>query len=328
MKKKNSVKILTGSLAAFLFVAASSDLSALSLNTESELSFSGGWRQDHYRSFVTDNLDSDTDLVKGSNLNIWQLGVQGWVSPDFGSCDTFFNNFFARGSAYWGWVNSGVYLHKVVTVVPGAPTTNTIDRGDISRGHTWDYNVGGGYLFDLGCNFKAGPTGGYSYNKLTFKGENIVGVIDTVNTSTALDTLAYFDEGVLISSKWQGPWAGADLFWESCGWSIYASYEYHWLRQNGSYISSSTNLTDDSHFSDVITGRKGYGHTGYFGTHYFAGNVIAGFGVKYNYFRIKGHLRPTVSGGFPAVGGSASEVDHVKDMWNSVSVYADLGYTF
>jgi hypothetical protein len=189
--------------------------------------------------------------------------------------------------------------------------------------------VGGGFLFDLGCGLRAGPTGGYSSNKLTFKADNVIGVINTPNVSSAIDSLAYFDEGVLISSKWQGPWAGVDAFWENKGWNLYASYEYHWTRFKGGYHSPSTDLVDDIHFSSSTSGRKGYGHTGYLGAHYaFCEGLIAGLGVKYNYFHVKGHLTPSASGGFPAVGGTANEVVSVKNTWNSVAVFVDLGYAF
>lgn len=325
MKKKH-FKSLGSSLATLLLVCASSDLFALTSTIESELSFSGGWRQDHLRSFTTTNVDQSTDLVRGSHLNIWQIGVQGWMSPCLSACDPWLNNFFARGSAYWGWVSDGIYLHRTT---PAPDTTLTIDRGDISHGHTWDYTVGGGYLFDCGSGFKFGPTGGYSSNKLTFKAENVIGVIDTSDTSTAIDPLAYFDEGALFSSKWQGPWVGADAFWECKGWNVYASYEYHWARWSGYFHSPSTDLTDDSHYSDRRTGKNGWGHTAYLGAHYaLCDGWLVGAGLKYQYFHVKGHLYPTASGGFPAVGGSPDEVDHVRTTWNSVSILVDLGYAF
>ena len=94
---KNHVKYLAGSLAALL-LAATSNLSALS---ESEISFSGGWRQDHFRSSATTNVDSSLDLIKGSNLDIWQVGVQAWLSPCLSDCVPWLDGFFARGSAHW-----------------------------------------------------------------------------------------------------------------------------------------------------------------------------------------------------------------------------------
>lgn len=320
---KNRIKCFGGSLAGMLLVASAS-LTALS--TESELSFSGGWRQDHLRSYTTTSVDASTDLVKGSHLNIWQVGVQGWASPCASECDPWLNSFFARGSAYWGWVNDGIYLHETS---PGTDVTFTFDRGDISHGHTWDYSVGGGYLFGCSSGFKIGPTGGYSSNKLTFKAENVLGSIVTVDTSSAIDPLAYFDEGVVFSSRWQGPWVGVDAFWDSCGWNIYASYEYHWTNWKGSFHSPSTDLDDDLHFSDRRTGKNGWGQTGYLGAHYsFNDCMIAGLGLKYQYFRAKGHLTPTADGGFPAVGGPEDEVDPVKTNWISFSITLDLGYSF
>lgn len=326
MKNSKHIRKLSGALAAFLLLAASSSLSASTSMMDTEISFSGGWRQDHFRSFATTNVNESTDLVRGSHLNIWQVGVQGWSSPCLSQCDPWLNNFFVRGSAYWGWVGDGVYLHELT---PTPDSTVTIDRGDISQGHTWDYAIGGGYLFDCGSGFKIGPTGGYSSNKLTFKAENVIGVIDTLNTSTAIDPLAYFDEGVLVSSKWQGPWAGVDALWECGPWNLYASYEYHWARWKGSYHSPSTDLTDGSHYTDRRTGRNGWGQTAYLGAHYaFCDCWLAGLGVKYQYFRVKGHLYPTAAGGFPAVGGDANESDRVTTTWNSVSVLVDLGYAF
>lgn len=326
---RNHLKSLGGSLATLLLLATSANLSALTCSTEAELSFTGGWRQDHLRSFSTSTVSDATDLVRGSTLNIWQVGVQGWMSPFMSECEPLLNNFFVRGSGSWGWVNDGIYLHRVNAA---AGTVITIDRGDISHGHTWDYTVGGGYLFSLCDGIKIGPTGGYSWNKLTFKGENVIGVIDTLDgvLSTAIDPNAYFDEGVLVSSKWYGPWAGLDAFWERNGWNLYASYEYHWARWKGGYRSAFPDLADDSHFSDKRSGKGGFGHTGYLGAHYtFCGSWIAGLGVKYQYFRVaRGHLTPTAAGGFPAVGGTADEINHVKTTWNTVSVSLDLGYSF
>lgn len=323
--RKNHIRKIGSGVIAFLAVAVCGNLSAMT-GIQSELSFSGGWRQDHLRSFTTNNIDTSTDLIKGSHLQIWQIGVQGWVSPCLSSCEPWLNNFFARGSAYWGWVNNGIFLHQTE---PSSAGPVTFDRGDVSHGHSWDYTVGGGYMIGCGCGLKIGPTGGYSSSKLTFKAENVIGVIDTLNTSTAINPLAYYDENVLISSKWQGPWVGVDAVWENKGWDFYGSYEYHWTKFSGSYHSPSADLADNIHFSDRRTGKNGFGHTGYLGAHYrFCDGLFAGLGVKYQYFRARGHLTPTAIGGFPAVGGTADQVDSVTTTWSSVSVIADLGFAF
>jgi hypothetical protein len=323
MRKKHFRAL--GAITAFAAMMATTHLSALCLTTESELSFSGGWRQDHFRSSATTSVDASNDILRGSCLSIWQVGVQGWLSPCLSECDPWLNNFFARGSAYWGWIDHGIYLHRYT---PAPATTVTIDSGDISHGHTWDYTIGGGYLFDCGAGFKIGPSGGYSSNKLTFKAENVLGVVDTIDASTAVDVLAYFDEGALISSKWQGPWVGADALWECNNWSLYASYEYHWTHWKGGYRSPSTDLTDGIHFSDSRKGRKGWGQSAYLGVHYNFCSLLTGVGIKYQYFHTKGSLTPVAAGGFPAVGGAADQVDSITTTWSSVSLLLDIGYAF
>lgn len=320
---KKSVKYIGITLAAALM---SSGLFAFDLSTESSFAFTGGWRQDHLRSSATTNIDESTDIVRGSHLNIWQIGVKGWVSPCLSSCDPWLNNFFVRGCAHWGWVSDGIYSHRFE---PAPDTTETVVRGDISHGHTWDYSIGGGYLFGCDNGIKIGPTGGYSWNKLTYKAENVMGVINTFDTSTALDTLSYFDEGALFSSKWMGPWVGVDAAWECNNFLVIASYEYHWARWKGGFHSPSTDLDDNIHFSDSRSGRNGWGHVAYLGATYTLSDCWKlGANVKYNYFHVRGSLSPTAVGGFPAVGGTADESDRATTTWSSVALSVDIGYLF
>lgn len=322
---KNRIPLLKSSLLAALFVLESFSLSAICRTSGSELSFSGGWRQDHLRSSTTTNVDTTTDLIRGSQLNIWQIGLQGRLTPALGGCECF-ETCFIKGSAYWGWIDDGNYLHRIV---PAPDTTVTFDRGDINHGLTKDFNVGGGFLLDSGCGLKIGPTGGYAWNKLSFNAQNVIGVIDTLDVSTVIDPFAYFDENVMISSRWQGPWAGFEAQWNWNGWNLNASYEYHWARWKGHYRSPSLDLDDGIHFSDSRTASNGWGNTAYVGMHYtFCDSLIAGIGVKYQYYFARGRLTPTAVGGFPAVGGVEGQVDTVKTTWISTAVVLDVGYAF
>lgn len=332
-----------GSVLAAITIAAVTPLTAF--EPQAEFNFSGGWREDHLRSFITTNVDTSTDLVKGAHLNIWQIGLDGFVAPQFCECGSLWNNFVVKGSAYWGWINDGVYQHTI-TDVPSVGFT-TIDRGDIFRGHTWDYDVGIGYLYPVMDCVRLGPTFGYSYNKLTYKAENVIGVIDNPTNpllvppmdGSKIDHFSYFDEGLVFISRWKGLWAGVDATIDMCEWMFTFSYEYHWGQWEGKFNAVPDNLTDDIHFSDKRKSNSARGQVGFIGANYaFSECFNIGLGVKYENFHAAGrevpqvtpdpNAKPPVLPGFPGVGGPANEVDKVKTTWSSVQVIVDLGVAF
>lgn len=332
--KISSILLKLGSMLTTLCVAAATALNAS--EPEAEFYLSGGWRGDNLRSFITTNIDSSSDLMKGSDLNIWQVGMEGRFSPTFDQCDPFWNQLFARGSVYWGWISEGIYRHKIVTADPFTGISN--DRGDISRGQTFDYTVGGGYLYPFSDCVSFGPTGGYSMNHLCFKTENVMGVItapipvNAINQTenTSIDNFSYFDENAKITSKWQGPWAGCDAVIRWSKITLKMCYEYHWAHWNGSFRSRFANLTDDYHYSDKRKGRNGHGQVGFLGISYSAcSGMTMGLGVKYEYYSLKkGREYPDAEGGFPAVGGPENQIDYVNTLWHSLSILLNLGYVF
>lgn len=332
MKSIKNLISIGGALTA-LCLTASTQLAAF--DHVVELNGSGGWRQDHLRSGITTNINPSSDVIKASHLNIWQIGLQGRIDPEFCECGSWLNNFVLKGSAYWGWVSNGVYRHSIET----DPLTGiTIGRGDIDHGHTWDYNIGLGYLYPIVEGLRIGPTGGYSMNKLSFKVINSIGVVNTPQepneigqtTNSTINPFSYYDEGLIFVSKWEGPWVGADVCVDMCEMELNLSYEYHFSTHwRGSFNAVPANLTDDTHFSDKRRGNSGFGHVGAIETTLmFCECFNLGLGFKYEYFRVKGTVVPQGEGGFPAVGGPEDEVDRATTTWNSFSVFADLGVVF
>lgn len=319
---------------ALVAVALTGTAQLAAIYPQVELNASGGWRQDHLRSQITSNINDSKDIVKGSHLNIWQLGIDGYVAPQFFECDSFLNNFILQGSAYWGWVNNGIYQHKYS--VP-SEIFSTLNRGDISRGHTWDYTIGLGYLFPVGDCFRIGPTFGYAFNKLSYRAENVIGIVNTeapanlINQTlvSATDPFSYFDEGLLFSSRWKGPWAGFDAQFDFCEVVLMFSYEYHWGEWLGKFTAQPADILDNIHYSDVRKSNHAHGHVGYVGANYiFSECFNLGLGVKYENFRASGKAVPRASGGFPAVGGPEGERNKFKTTWNTVQLFVDLGVLF
>lgn len=334
-----------GIVLSLLFTVSANQAAAF--NPDSEIDMIGGWRRDHIRSFITDNTDPATDLVKGSALNIWQIGVQGEFKPNLCEEGSWVNSFFIAGAAEWGWVNEGDYNHQVVQSNIGAESDsseNVFDNlsGNISRGHTWDYEIGLGYLFEpFGDCFLIGPTAGYAYNKLQFKAENVVGtetsanrpVMDNQSLITSIDPLTYFDEGVNFISKWTGPWAGVEARFDFCDIKIDTGYEYHFAHWAGRFTSPFPDVTDGYHFSDTRDGKDGHGQVFYLDACYnYCQCLDVGLGIKYQYYTASGPEHPQ-HGSFLDVG--ATDIEHaafykekVKTSWHSFAITMDVGYLF
>lgn len=346
----NIRKILNLGCAAVLFCSATSHLSAdfsplsdAGFSPLSNIEVSGGWRRDDFRSYIV--AGDATDTVRGNNLDIWQVGLKGRWEPNFfgDDCGCWGNGLLVRGSAYWGWVNDGNYSHRI-NYAPGdltPPVEFDIRRdvGVIDSGKTWDYKIGAGYLFDICDGIRIGPTVGYSYDKLRFRGSNIVGISSTNFTEsineydqtciTSVDEYTCGEEGAKFTSKWQGPWVGVDAQLQFCDFEINAGYEYHWSDWRAAFTVKE-DLTDCYHYSDKRRSNKSHGQEAFLNAHY---NVncfwVVGLGLEYKYYRqpTSTKFRPA-NGSLPDVGCSEDEVNKIRSQWRSFAITLDIGYLF
>lgn len=313
---------------------------------ETYLDLAGAWRRDHLSSRVTTSGTTATDVVKADELNIYQIGLRGCYTPSFNQCEfcglgAWLDGLFIKGSAYWGWANSGEFVQNIGydTSQIVAPITSQTDlaKGDIHRGHTWDYSVGGGYLVPI-CEFaKLGPTGGWSYHRLKFKATNILGTRTNNNTATSTinqtmvsvtNPFAYLDEGAEFTSKWTGPWVGLQGNFYFCDVTLIASYEYHWAHWHGSFDLGQPDLKDCVHYSDRRHGKRGWGHEATINAYYDICDCWnLGLGLSYEYYHVK-TMGFAPAAGLTAVGCASSQENMIRTTWHTFAVTADVGYFF
>lgn len=327
---------------ALLFCTATTELAAEFGGAVTELELSGGWRRDDFRSFVF--ADDATDTVRGNNLDIWQIGLKGRIEPHFDVCGCWADGIFARGYAYWGSVNDGDYSHRIKydPVSLEQPVTSQISRdvGNTDSGKTWDYKIGMGYLFELMDGVRVGPTVGYSYDKLRFKGSNIVGVTATNFTNsdnpfnqdctTIVDEFTCGEEGVRFSSKWQGPWIGLDAQFQYCDFELNAGYEYHWSDWRGAYTLAGSDPTDCYHYSDKRKSNKSRGQEGFINVQYNVNcSWVVGLGLEYKYYRQPNSTKfKPANGSLTDVGCVEGQINTIRSKWRSTALTLDVGYLF
>ncbi len=335
-------KLITLGWATALFCMSTANLAA-DFGALTELELTGGWRRDDLRSFIVASGGA-TDTVRGNNLNIWQIGIKGRIEPrfDFGGCWS--DGIFARGYAYWGEVGNGDYSHRINYAQADLelPVTSNIRRdvANADSGRTKDYKIGVGYLFDFTDFFKVGPTVGYSYDKLSYRASNVVGVsstnfIGSVNPLsqtciTEIDEFTCLEEGAKFSNHWEGPWVGVDAKFQFCELEIDAGYEYHWSDWRGAFSLASLDLTDCYHYSDKRKSYKSHGHEAYIDAHYAVNcNWIVGFGLEYKFYRQPKSTRFKPSrNSLEFLGCSTDEVNTINSLWRSFGITFDVGYMF
>lgn len=332
------VKLLMamGWIAAFFCTA---NLSA-EFDSVTELELSGGWRRDNFRSHIVAS-DGATDSVSARCLDIWQVGFRGRWEPTFDCNDFWIDNLFARGSAYWGTVSEGDYVHRIKSFpVDDAPNPRPFDLtrtlGRIYGGRTWDYKIGVGYLFPITPCLRVGPVAGYSYDKLRFKASNVFGtsITNVPGTdqycSSSVDSLACVDEGVRFTSKWRGPWLGVDARFQLCDIDVNAGYEYHWSYWRGAFKLAGPDLQDCFHYSDKRKSYKAYGHEVFVNAHYVVDCFwTVGVGVEYKYYRQprSSRFKPS-DASLEEVGCLSTEVNNFRSNWRPFAVTFDVGYLF
>lgn len=234
-----------------LVLAATSSVSAACINDE--LRFEGGWRNDEYSHTIDTVYASgvtETNDFSVSSVDLGTFGVRGrFFVPQWDDCGCFdmslLDNFYVQGFANWGWSGRAKYHHDVALAV-GDGVVDVDNTGNLSYVNTSDFQIGLGYFIDLGCWFNdcsclnlsdwgLGVAGGYQWDRQKFKVSSATLVVDDIFVGDNP-----LEEGLKVYQRWQGPWVGAQLFYNACGWSFDVAYEYHFcLHTNGHY-----NFTD------------------------------------------------------------------------------------
>jgi hypothetical protein len=324
---------------AILALVASSSLSAICIGDD--LRLEGGYRHDEYQhNFTTDAVIPgaaafvNSQEFKVKNVDLGTFGIRGrFAFPQLDNCGcydlSFLDNFYVTGFANWGWAGNESYSDSIVS---GLTPVTTDYSGNLSYVRTHDYNIGLGYLIDLGCwfdpcscidlsNWALGISGGYQWDKQRYKVNSATVTVNGVE----LIGPAVFEEGLKIYQRWEGPWVGAQLFYEACGWRMDFGYEYHFdLHTRGKFNYTDSGLAlGASDFS--WHGHKGYSNVAFVNAYYdLCDGWDLGLGFKYQDWHSRNQsnsLDPTLVGVDVLSSGNNSKV------W-SYNVYGSVGYHF
>lgn len=211
-----------------------------------QVSFEAGYRRDSidWRT----RLPSDDPFLRSStkfkDLDIFQIGVHGR--------STLGCNFYARGSAYWGWIFDGDFRRTSELDFNASQfVSNNLTSGlDVGVSDRFRSTIDDQYVFGIGgaigypfyfcdCTLVLAPVIGYSFD------EQNVRVDDRIFNLGRFGSYGSDNECCrhTFISRWYGPFVGVDFDWRpynSC-FEVWAELEYHW----GSFRGKTNNLDDE-----------------------------------------------------------------------------------
>jgi len=218
-----------------------------------QVSFEAGYRRDtiDWRTRYPSDDPIFESTTKFKDLDIFQIGVHGRT--------TLGSNFYARGSAYWGWILDGDFRHSGnVNLDPFSSSSDGFGGGDVRFGFSDSFRstIDDQYVFGVGaaigypfffcdCTLVLAPVIGYSVDQQNIEVDNrnldFGGALDSYSDDTAEADLGCCKNTFI--SRWYGPFVGVDFDWRpynSC-FNVWAELEYHWGRFRG----KTSNLSDD-----------------------------------------------------------------------------------
>jgi hypothetical protein len=304
----------------------------------SDASLVAGWRKDEIKTRV----DSDFGIgreIKYKDMKTWEFGLRGQYAITGFSCgcdDAWLDQFYVKGSAVWGWGNSGKATYSVFNDdeysygygYDNGYGYNNVASTDLHHTKTHDYALGLGWVYSIDCNWAIAPTVGYAWDKLSTKSKGN-------NDSYGYGYADYdYNDNTLFSysSKWHGPWLGAELLYEDCEWHFDLGYEFHWASHRNTYKAHGCD------FGSVTTKSKSrYGNVVYVDAWYdLCDGWEVGLGFKYTHFQSgkgKRHFSANDCGydygyDYDLVSGSGygSEKSHTN--WTAWGFTLDVGYQF
>lgn len=197
-----------------------------------QINFEAGYRRDtiDWRHRLPSNDPFVSSSVKFEDLDIFQIGVNGR--------STIGNNFYVRGSAYWGWILDGDFKSSFRTFndPEGYVCGDNLRCGwsDSQRTTVDDKYVFGvsgaiGYpFFFCDCTMLIAPVIGYSFDEQNIRADD-----RGFDFNNEYCGLGQKDGGCCRNtfiSRWYGPYVGVDFDWRpwnSC-FNLWGELEYHW----------------------------------------------------------------------------------------------------
>lgn len=311
-----SLFLLTGSLAA--------------LDLSTEVNFIGGYRNDDLRRRNTKELIPPTvenvDTIKIKSIHIGQVGLNArFKSPQMDTCCdcSFLGNFYVDGFAYWGWGGKGAKLHEVIDEPFVGPVE--FGRAELKDVNTYDYQIGVGYFFDLDC-VGVGISGGYAWDRQRIKTSH--GELASAPVTDFLDAPIY-SAGYETTTTWEGPWIGAEFFFDVCEWTLGLGYEYHFAHYRARHTIPNNPFAEAEGLANIAKSSQGSGNVGFLNAFYhFCEGWQIGAEFKYqNWFADCARVKP-LGGTFVDFGLPETTRIHATGQWISYSINFNIGYSF
>jgi hypothetical protein len=322
---------------------------------DNDINISIGYRRDICENQIR-AFDEESFLITRENMKIHDLALTefglrlNYVFDDICGC-YWFRNFVIKGSIYYGIAGQGEYHDKIHDDESGDYfySTGIVNESIIHKGHSIDGSIGLGYLFPFHfeCigNFGFVPIGGWSYNRLDLGMKNAEINGHGSSSSTSSSSSSFFppddsssssssrfpEEGLTFNQKWEGPWAGLDVIYQRCDFSLKLSGEYHWAHWKADWILRGHDIIGTRDFSNRRTSSHAHGYVAAADFRWQIQrwwNVDIGF--KYTRFSLKnGRLTPREDEIRFIQLGLLDQKDVVKHaLWHSFAVTVDLGYNF
>jgi len=303
-------------------LSVGTSLSAVELMND--IDFSGGYRQDDFKTayhyFLRDDArDVTNNITKAEHANIWQIGLKGrLVMPDLYCLQSFefLRYFYLTGHAYWGRDAGHTHFEDNYE-----SADNGFGCGTIKDYHTTDWQIGLGYLFDIGCFFgcnsdldlSLGVLGGYSWDqqKITLGKRSV---------DSGFNGIAYLPDtsynSANLFNRWQGGWLGTEIYYSHCNLLLNLGYEYHWSTWDSGENFPKVNFWDRRH-SDNASGNVVYLDA----TYNVCDSWEVGIGLKWSrYTACKGKTKASDSDLY-----GYSDANGRLQSWQ---LTANLGYNF
>jgi hypothetical protein len=199
--------------------------------TMGEVSFEAGYRRDtiDWRLRFPSNDPFVKSNVKFDDLDIFQIGVHGRTTL---GC-----NFYARGSAYWGWILDGDFKRSFDAFFSN-DNYYADDNFHLGFGDERKSTVDEKYVFGIGaavgypfffcdCTMLLAPVIGYAFDEQNIRVDDVGFKFD--NDCWCARENEHCCRNNFVS-RWYGPFVGVDFAWRpwnSC-FDLWSELEYHW----------------------------------------------------------------------------------------------------
>jgi len=295
-----------------------------------EASFEAGYRRDtiDWRQRFPSDQPFINSSIRFKDIDIFQIGVHGR--------STLGNNFYVRGSAYWGWVLDGDFDRKFNAYFGNndyfADDHFRLGFGDRNRTTVDDKYVFGigaaiGYpFFFCDCTMLIAPTIGYSFDEQNLRVDDVG--FDFNPYCLAGNNNKQCCRNTFIS-RWYGPFVGLDFDWRpwnSC-FNLWAEVEYHWGNFRGKRSHGDNfNIFDDrnrtSHKATAWVFSSGIDYD-------FCNNWTVGIDVKFQNWAANRH-HEFCRNDFDAVYNNVTcnNKTRTNHKWRSYAINLTLGKEF